>query len=297
MTDCLNCHNFHGSADQNNLCSHCYVTEEIMQGRTSINVDRQRLMQLTAELTVQKEINSNLLPLFGEFCQSYRLKFTTVTDNQFKPLAAALSQLASGEIAAQLRGLRDDLLAMVMTAKQACQLLSLCNQRLVAETAAAATASKDNENAIQHKQYTYVHAICPYVIDPWNIHRYYELTLGNSNWANLVNCYYVQSRKTTTPTSYKELYELWLPLVSSHRFDFDLDYNICECVICYNDIDNKDAMIECCQCHKFYHIKCVTASFKAIPTARCPSCRLDWDGSRSFVDSKFTTDFRVYNAK
>lgn len=296
MTDCLKCHSFHGPAGQNNLCSQCYVAEEVIQGRIGVTVSNQRLMQLGAELIVQKAIDSSLVALFNDFCQVYKLKFTTVTDNQSNVLATTLSQLASGQLAAHLRGLRDDFPAMIMTAKQACQLLSLCNQRLVAEaTAATTTASMEDENAIQHKQYTYVHAICPYIIDPWNIHKHCELTLGNSNWASLVECYYVGVRKTTTPTSYEKLYELWLPLVSGQFFNRDLNYNICECVICYNDISNKEAMIECCQCHKFYHVNCVMTSFKAMSTARCPSCRLDWDGSRKLVDSKLTTDFRVYN--
>jgi len=56
-------------------------------------------------------------------------------------------------------------------------------------------------------------------------------------------------------------------------------------------------MIECCQCHQFYHIECLSQSFKVISPVRCPTCRLNWNGQGSLKDSKTTKDYRAYNVQ
>jgi len=182
MSACLKCHTYYSLEQQNNLCSHCYVTDDENVACAVVAIDDQNLAQLSADLELQKDIGTNLTTLFNDFCQRYALKFTTVTDNQFALLAAKLSTLSSGEITAHLRGLRDDFPALAMTAKQACQLLALCKQRL------CFLHTTESEESVQHKQYAYVHAICPYVLDPWNIGKW-SITLGGGNWASLVECY------------------------------------------------------------------------------------------------------------
>ena len=290
MTLCLSCAEFYGVEEQDDLCSRCYI-DRLASGNSS------SLLLLAEANRIQNDININLCELFADFCHSDRLKFTTVSDGQFGLLINRLSHLTAGEITACLRGLRDYSPALALTAKQANQLLTACSQHLLLTSYnddSDGNRSNDNDDSqldrLQQKNYSYVHAIIPYIIDPWNLHR--DCKMGD-RWGSLINCYYIAERSRITPSNYGQLYELWQIFITGNYYERDLDYTICECEICLDDINNKSATVECCQCHQFYHKHCIEYVAETAIDLLCPNCRYQWSNSHQHIND--LADFRSNN--
>jgi hypothetical protein len=252
-----------------------------------VNYTDINLKQLADEIAVQTDIDNNLQSLFKQFCQTNKLRFTLLPDNQLNLLSSKLIALSADEICAHICGVRDEFPALGMTAKQALQLLGSCLHYLQLQGIDVINSSSES------KQHKYVHAIMSYVVDPWNIGKYSTI---NGYCGSILACYYISPIKPVTPTSYDKLYSMWNIFITNGCFNYDVDYTVCQCTICMCDINNKQPIIECCQCHQFYHVHCLDHTFKEGNIIRCPICRYSWDrGNQKYYNHDVGTDFHSYN--
>jgi hypothetical protein len=122
--------------------------------------------------------------------------------------------------------------------------------------------------------YQYVHAICPFVIDPWNYRTDDRVLL----------CYYKDfGELTEPPMSLDELKGRWKMFSKPNPFDpkfimqdvyFGSNFTLCDCCVCLEPLGCMRNVWRCGSCLKFLHVGCMREWAKKTgePFVTCPHC-------------------------
>ena len=251
---CPHCVKFFGTQETLGLCSLCWavsapedrVTPEIRTVRT----------KLVEQDNIRNDASRNH-SLFNSYCEAMGLKYKIWSDIQFNVLTLQLHGRLPEEIEAALRGFREDMPATALTAEQGVDLHNHCLQAAP-------------ETIPEEKRCQYVHAIFPFVVNPWNIQRDRVQKYGG-----LVECYYIHD----VPRRVVNLQKNW-NLVFVGRSDqyhwSNYIYTICDCSICLDEVSNNEESVRCRTCSQSIHLRCALGVAGSTRKIKCPNCRTDW---------------------
>lgn len=115
----------------------------------------------------------------------------------------------------------------------------------------------------QANQYKYIHAICPFVYDLWNI--------KTNN--NVLKCYHTHfGELIKCPNSFTELTDLWSRSIRQYLIEGVSNETLSYCSHCNVDVmlQSKNKL-KCKSCYKYYHYFCFNYFTK------CPNCDSAWN--------------------
>jgi hypothetical protein len=134
----------------------------------------------------------------------------------------------------------------------------------------ASTGDRILDQVYTHGNSLYIHSICPWIIDPWNL-------VSNNN---TVVCYYKEFGEMKVPLTKAELHKIWSTKFVLNR---DLSWKfpdtcIWECCICMDKITNaginNKGVVKCVKCREKFHRTCMEKAIVAAGmTLACPKCR------------------------
>jgi len=183
------------------------------------------------------KLNDNLEIVFEQYKKGTGLK-TKVLKNEgmFKQLLLLGKGKSSGEIFRILDG-QTDFPPVLLLAKYADQLLS--------------QMFADNNDKDHWK---YVHAICPFVFDLWNIKtNNMVLKCYHTHFGELVRC----------PGNVVELFRLWNRSMNHYMVEGVNDVKLSECDVCGDEVMLKSKnKLKCKSCYKYSHYGCIDDSYK-----------------------------------
>ena len=206
---------------------------------------------------VQEFIRIHLLNIYEQYRLEEKWIYRLVSTGRFrilKNLARGLGPLATSFL---LCGGSGEFMPCALTAHQADELLE--------------QSGVDN--------YRYAHAICPFVIDPWN----FQTSDG------VLLCYYRDfGNLLAPPLSLGQLKTSWKILSFIHPYlpksfmvyDVSCDRSELEteCCVCLEPLNNIRHSWRCPECLIFLHGTCMTAWITNHPTNyRCPHCNFVWN--------------------
>lgn len=296
MILCKNCNNFYGSELSENLCTKCYL--EIIGDNIkcikckkyfkykndfcsqcfienqykNINLTLEEIFALPDSYFKSKLIDHNIASIFKLFKKENKIKFKLIkSETEFKIILNLCKNKNSNEIFLLLNGLTDILRPSVLYAKHADILLTQCFE------------SKKDE------QFKYIHSICPYIIDIWNIKNNNQVLLCYyKDFGELVRC----------PTNIDRLIMLWSRMIKP-QFIPNFSNNIINiCSICLENVKIYDRSIKCLHCNKFLHYNCFIKFLETTTTLdfKCPSCKTNWR-NKTFNDNEDYIFFHYYTFK
>lgn len=180
---------------------------------------------------------------------------------------------------------------------QIVHLLAGFTDDLPATTLAAETVNKilPYHDSVSKDAYKYVHALCPYVHDRWNLNK--DKCIGGS-FGGLVDCYWRNMGDLTYKPQLNEFAKLVLSSLTS-GFTFSItqskmsnDSGLKCCVVdCYDDAIRYTGSYYngyiCTNCRSAYHTSCFNKinnetldakmDFNGQRINMCPVCHITWD--------------------
>lgn len=228
-------------------CSEC---EPIVQ-YLGIELTVEQIVKLPNSGFKGKKMNEHLNELFALFKAEKCIK-NIITSNPI--LLNLCKDKSPGEVFCTLDGQRGFIPCM-LPATFADKLLDQCIE----------TVSSD-------KQYKYIHAIAPFILDVWNMPQKH----------GVLECYYKDTGSLRKcPNNLEELHSLWKRSIGAY-FIHDLDdVIVCDCVVCADPIKLKTKKFRCKACYGNIHYECI----KAIATGECPYCDAKWTITKPVNDN------------
>jgi hypothetical protein len=239
--ECVKCHEFYGTKDTDWKCSYCFAVDS---GHIE-NITFKAVTDKTVLAPLRRQyLKDNLTKMYSIFKEIFYMDHEPVTEAKFKMLLGLLKNKSSGEVFAHLNGYRD-FPATVLTSNQADRLLS---QQGVSD--------KDSGR----NEYQFIHAICPFIFDPWNI----------VNRNSVLLCYYKDfGELTDCPDSVASLFELW-KRIRGASLTWISPFDAGDCINCEKTISSREQFVQCRKCKLFYHLKC------ACNKKQCQACEAEW---------------------
>jgi len=270
---CISCKEFYGTPETSYLCSNCWLQDLITTRKDTNNTTMTpALKDLRHRLSIIDLSRFDAVKYenihFYIWCNQRGLAYRVWSDTQFKILTSQLHGKDPGEVEAALRGFRDYMPATAMTASQGVYLNNYCVK-----------ATPQHLGTTQEDGSSYIHAIFPFVVDPWNI------KLETIDFHDDTVCdYYMNCNEG--PTSFDALEKTWAQMIKRTSASKNhCDYIICDCAICLDGISSSANSVRCGQCRQSVHIACALQAFCHPNKVRCPSCRADWNFSGDIRDS------------
>jgi hypothetical protein len=177
------------------------------------------------------------------FCIKRHLKHRFLKQSEFKLLLTSCKQKSPLEISLTLDGFRD-FPPTILLAKQADALL------LQSQTESLA----NSENL-----YKFIHAICPFVVDPWNYQTNHSVLL----------CYYKDFGELIKCPSIQCVSSYWM--FDRNSFTDSKAVKIDDCMICLEPVLLTQRIGRCKNCLKTIHGLCGDNLHK------CANCQIEFD--------------------
>lgn len=129
------------------------------------------------------------------------------------------------------------------------------------------------------KFYQFIHAICPYVIDPWNL-------LATDS---VINCYYRDfGDLATCPSTYSGLIKLFAGMFNYRISAFNASkVDLKPCDICHETVHSHQVFGFCMICRCVVHFSCMKTwvQTKSKPTFQCILCQTEFK-NQNLMNSK-----------
>jgi hypothetical protein len=209
--------------------------------------------------------DSDLIELFNEYKKENHIKNSFIDNSHFASIKNIIINKKCGDIYAMLCGL-SEIPPAVLWAKQADQLLTEIFSK---------TPIND--------RYTFIHAICQFVIDPWNF---------TTNDMVLL-CYYKDfGDLIRNPLFKSKIVKYWTKIKFNSSVLHDLtEFIISECPVCTEKMTSREVICRCDTCGGIVHFDCLKKYFEQTDhTFECILCRSKWEDD----DPK---SVRVFNNK
>lgn len=237
---CIRCHDFY--APQNEIyCRDCSVHVKFADKTLTVA----EILELPPGSFKSLKMNEHLEDIFEIFKVSTGFANAILKNhNKFKILLKICEGKSSGYIFCMLDG-QNDFPATILPAKYADELLTQC------------LASHQS-----NIQYQYIHAICPFVLDPWN------MKTNNT----VLKCYYTDfGDMVTCPNNLNSLANLWCRSIHHYFTNNTTDEFLSLCEECDVSVMlHSPKKLKCKNCSTYFHFDCMKDK------KQCPECDIKW---------------------
>lgn len=179
-------------------------------------------------------VRIDIKKMYELFNEIWNKEYKFLTINKLNILSNLVKEKNSGEIYAILQGYICDWFPTILMANEADTLLNT-----IAEY-------KFNGNNNHESMYKYVHAICPFVCDIWNI----------KNQNSVLLCYYTNFGEMSCPSTLKSLFSLWTRIINYMSL---ANLDVCAmsvCSFCKKNVMLQQEIIICSSCSQIHHKNC-----------------------------------------
>lgn len=240
---CQKCRAFSPS-DNNKFCSSCTV--EIVYEPLIDEMSLDELEEIPHSEFKRTVYDRRLVDIYNAYKNDNNLHHRLLSNNEFKQLQILCQNKTSGAIFKILDGLTD-FPATILYAKQANKLFD----KILEE-------HPDDKNP-----YKYIHCICSFVIDPWNLR----------DDLSVLVCYYKETGYLSKcPNNIEKIHTIWKNIKiqwGRHNISGEPIYN---CPTCDITVFTDQKWLRCKYCHWPHHTDCAVNQYNA-GMLKCYKCR------------------------